>query len=176
METSRTVSFYLLMDLCSLKVRSSCSSFEDHIILVDTNFLVTPGSLRDKDTVNLKLKPNSETINLRRLHKCHVIPQNLDEEFMVALQRHGPTRTRSVNPLRYLPHELVDTILAMVTVSNRREFQYLVSASFFQCVGYRLQGFEIDSTLCEILVCSVCKLIRCGVRGKFALYVSRYFF
>ncbi|KAH8598287.1 hypothetical protein B0O99DRAFT_684327 [Bisporella sp. PMI_857] len=85
----------------------------------------------DKDSINLRIRPTQPaSLALRRRQNCHVIPSNVEEEFMYAVQRRaGQT---GLPEFALLPHGLLDTILCLFANSRERE---VLSSDLSYCPG-----------------------------------------
>jgi len=104
-------------------------------LLVAYGFML-PRSSNDEgniDSVNLKLKPSPQALQLRRLQSCHTIPNNPEEEFMFRIQKQNDYI--GLPELRYFPHGLIDLVLCMV--GNQRETKNFLSlpTSWNYCAG-----------------------------------------
>lgn len=96
----------------------------------------------DNNIVNLKLKPKSDALTLRRIQQCHVIPMIPEDEFMFAvqLQHNAPAEEQ---PFGILPHGLIDLVICMV--ANERETRYLTLKPEY-CPGKKILLFIIVRT------------------------------
>ena len=87
----------------------------------------------DADSVNLKLKPSPQALQLRRQQTCHIIPTNPEEEFMFRIKKQSGYH--GVMELNYFPHDLIDLVLCMV--GNQRETRTFLSltSNWNYCAG-----------------------------------------
>ena len=85
------------------------------------------------DSVNLKLKPTPQALQLRTLQTCSSVPNNPEEEFMFRIQKQNDHN--GLLELSHFPHDLIELILCMV--ANQREARTFLSLSRSQshCAG-----------------------------------------
>jgi hypothetical protein len=87
---------------------------------------VKKGPSIDRDVVNLKLKPSSEALSLRRSQTCHAVPRVAEEEYTFMVHKQA-FRQSGLPDFSVFSDGLIDLIICMV--ANNREKRYILDNS-----------------------------------------------